>query len=274
MIYFVGLDLAWSPKNNSAISIAKLKSKSVAELVFWKDKISNDEEIISFINNFIRKESCLIAIDAPLLVPNKTGRRIAEDILQKLFMKYDASAYPANRKRLGTYGGLRGEKIVSKLEKIGIKHNPYIKPRRKCRNVIEVFPHPAIVSIFNLEKILKYKRGDLSKRLIEYKRYQKLLMSLDNLIPKLKINKELLNLDITKLRGNKLKQYEDLLDSIMCTYIAFYYWYWGEKKCAVLGDMKHGYIVTPIKEDMKKLLKINNSLIIHEKKKVRFNRIL
>jgi len=51
----------------------------------------------------------------------------------------------------------------------------------------------------------------------------------------------------------------------MCVYIAFYYWYWGKKKCAVIGDMKNGYIVTPIKDYTKNILQDNNLLKIVSK---------
>lgn len=256
-MYFVGLDLAWSPRNNSAIAVARLKGRKGAELCLWNDKMSSDREIMNYVRQAVGKGDCLIAIDAPLLVPNMTGRRQAEDILQRLFMKHHAAAYPANRTRLGSYGGLRGETLVREMGKIGIRHDPYIKPKSKLRRVIEVFPHPAIVSIFDLDKILKYKHSgrDFEKRCKEFKRFQRLLASLDNFEPSLKIPDTLLGVDVSRMRGKKLKQYEDFLDSVMCAYTALYYWYWGGEKCAVIGDMKGGYIVTPIKRDMKRQIR-------------------
>lgn len=37
--------------------------------------------------------------------------------------------------------------------------------------------------------------------------------------------------------GTVLKALEDQLDSLICAYVAAYWWYWGEEKNIVLGDL-------------------------------------
>jgi predicted RNase H-like nuclease len=37
----------------------------------------------------------------------------------------------------------------------------------------------------------------------------------------------------------------DLLDGILCAYLAYYYWYWGEERSWIIGDVETGYIVLP-----------------------------
>jgi predicted RNase H-like nuclease len=54
--------------------------------------------------------------------------------------------------------------------------------------------------------------------------------------------------DISKMKGKGLKNHEDLLDAIICAYTAYYYWYWGNRKCKIFGDKENGYIVTPIND--------------------------
>ena len=45
--------------------------------------------------------------------------------------------------------------------------------------------------------------------------------------------------------GAELKAAEDKLDSLICAYVAAYWWYWGEQRNLVLGDVSTGYIITP-----------------------------
>ncbi len=59
------------------------------------------------------REGCIVAIDAPTLVPNETGRRPAEAECQRLFGRYQAGPHPANRSRYK--GDIRGEIIAREL---------------------------------------------------------------------------------------------------------------------------------------------------------------
>jgi predicted RNase H-like nuclease len=106
-----------------------------------------------------------------------------------------------------------------------------------------------MVVLFGLNKTLKYKRklrGKANDRHTAYSEYQNYLASLNNLTqPRLIIPAEILSQDTRAIRGKALKQYEDLLDAVMCAYIAFYYWWWGAEKCRVFGNLAEGHIITP-----------------------------
>lgn len=256
-MYFVGIDLAWSEKNNTAISVIEGENKN-GKLIDFTHNIGGDKEIVDWVCEKIKNRSALIAIDAPLVVPNKKGTRSSDKLITKLFRKYNAGTHPANREVLGKYGGLRGEKLVKLFEEQGYKQSPYIKPKQKIKSIIEVYPHPAIVVLFGLSKILQYKpRGnrDYKFRWREFERLRNYILGLKNKKPSLKIPKKFIERKIEGLRGNSLKEFEDFLDSIICAYIAYYYWYWGSEKCAVFGSLEKGYIVSPIFEWMKEYLK-------------------
>jgi|SRR3989344_5490716 len=251
-MFFIGIDLAWSEKNGSGVVVLKgdvNKAEFVCGNIFY-----SDDEILKFIEDNIGDKKALISIDAPLIVPNESGRRLAEDLAGKLFRKYDAGAHPANRKRLSSWTGkIRGEEISKLLSTKGFEHDPYIKKLEASRKFFEVYPHPSIVVLFKLDKILKYKNKpnrSYEFRWNEFKKYQNYLKSLKDLsLPKGVIDKNVKN-----LKGNALKDYEDLLDGIFCAYLSYYTWK-NPEKCAVLGNMKKGYILTPVFEDMQKQLK-------------------
>jgi len=107
-MFFVGIDLAWSERNTSAISIIKANGNR-GELVNWISKIKTNEEILNWVLERIKNEPAVISIDAPLIVKNLKGRREADALVTKLFRKYHAGAHPTNIERLEKFGGLRGE---------------------------------------------------------------------------------------------------------------------------------------------------------------------
>ncbi|MEA3229546.1 MAG: DUF429 domain-containing protein [archaeon] len=256
---FVGIDLAWSPKNKSGIAVIK-GDKEKGELI-CKDILCSDNDIVDYVTGEVNRKNALVAIDAPLTVPNREGRRVAEDITGMLFRKYNAGAYPANRTRLGQWsdGKIRGEEIVRLLEDTGFRHDPYIEKYEKTRNVFEVYPHPSMVVLFGLDRILRYKakpKRDYEFRWNEFERFQDYLKKLDGAKPSLALPEELTEKNVRRLRGNALKDYEDLLDSVFCAYIAYYGWV-NPDRCAILGNTKDGYIFTPVSDAMKLQLSEN-----------------
>jgi predicted RNase H-like nuclease len=247
-MYFIGIDLAWSEKNNSGIAVIE-GQKDTARFMCGASDIQRNSDILDFILEQIKDNPALIAIDASLIVNNETGERKAETRLKKMFAAYHAVPYPSNRNlchRL--YGGIRGEQIVRMLQKKGFRHNPYIKKMEESKKFFEVFPHSAMVVIFKLKKILKYKakkNRPYNLRWQEFETYQSCLKSLENREPSLNLPHDIINANVRGLKGKALKQYEDLLDAIFCAYIAFYYWY-EPGTCLVIGDLNDGYIVTPV----------------------------
>ena len=255
-MFFVGIDLAWSYKNGSGVAIIDGDEKKGNLLSY--DILNSDSEIIDYINRNVKDNDAIIAIDAPLVVTNEEGRRDAERIVGTLFRKYDAGAHPSNRKRLSQWSGtIRGEEIAKLLENNGFKHNPDIRKFESSRKFIEVYPHPSMVVLFGLDRILRYKakpKRDYEFRWAEFERYRSHLKALENANPSLILPDELLEGDIKELRAGKLKDYEDTLDAVFCAYIAYYCWS-NPENCAVLGSLEDGYILTPIFDFMKQQLR-------------------
>ncbi len=78
--------------------------------------------------------------------------------------------------------------LLIQLESRGFIHAPTIDPQKFGRYQIEVFPHPAIVNLFNLERILKYKKGRINERRLELiKLYNYILDILPSLSPPLRL---------------------------------------------------------------------------------------
>jgi predicted RNase H-like nuclease len=54
-----------------------------------------------------------------------------------------------------------------------------------------------------------------------------------------------IGIDVIEYRRSGDKQFDDLLDGILCAYLAYYYWYWGEEGSWVVGDLNTGYVTLP-----------------------------
>jgi predicted RNase H-like nuclease len=94
-MFFVGLDLAWKSKNRTGVVVVDDNGRLLRMTAG-----TTDDEIIDVIGPFIGEE-CLVAIDAPLIVPNEHGYPIAETLLNWQFKPCEAIAMPANKNREG-----------------------------------------------------------------------------------------------------------------------------------------------------------------------------
>jgi pyridoxamine 5'-phosphate oxidase len=184
-------------------------------------------------------ESAGIGIDAPIVIPNAAGMRIADRLAHSFYGKYHAGAYPASRAR--TFWK-RTTRLSSSLAKLGFGHGDEWAPKRSGRFQIEVHPHAAAVQLFLLDRIVKYKKGRLEERASELKRLRGLLLErLPALVPRLAITE----LPEIPASGRELKAVEDQLDAVLAAYIAAHWWYWGRERNEVLGNSRLGYIVVP-----------------------------
>jgi predicted RNase H-like nuclease len=249
---FVGIDLAWSPRNNTAIAVIKApEGGKQGILTQWQEKLDSDGEILDFLKQLDLGPPSLVAIDAPLAVPNQNGTRTCDKAVSAVFRSFHAGTHPANRRLLGKYYQgediVRGEKLAKSLEsEFKLAHQPHLEARTPVFQFFECYPHPALVTLFNLPRILKYKRGSLPELKLALNRFRTFLNKLGEIEyePSLKIPPEILEREIPA--GKARKHYEDLLDAIMCAYIAYYYWWWGEQRCQVFGNIKEGHIITPV----------------------------
>jgi predicted RNase H-like nuclease len=245
VITCIGIDLAWSPRNptGAAVLSGTAQGGTLADVTTLRD----DGEIVAYIAQHARTDTVLVAVDAPLVVPNSAGQRPGEAELNRVFARYAAGAYPANRRLLARDGVVHGEALVAALAAHGFVHAPAIAAHVPARQVTEVYPHPAMVALFGLERTLCYKarRRSRAERLAAWQQYQQHLRGLAAAEPALQGHEALLAQDVAALRGRALKQYEDQVDALLCAYIALYAFRWGAARCRTFGTLEAGYIFTP-----------------------------
>jgi predicted RNase H-like nuclease len=255
MITCIGLDLAWSPRNPSGAAVIACGGASFRNggVLVETALLGDMDEIVAYVGRHAGGGPAIVAVDAPLRVPNEDGRRPAEAAIGRWFGRYQAGAHPANRRRLAFDGVVRGEALVAALEARGFSHRAAVAAGQPVRQVVEVFPHPATIALFELERTLKYKARpgrSMAERLDAWREYQALLRALAAADPALRGHEALLSRDVAALRGRRLKDYEDQVDALLCAYIALYAFRWGDVRCRTFGTLEQGYIFTPVPQGM------------------------
>jgi predicted RNase H-like nuclease len=78
--------------------------------------------------------------------------------------------------------------------------------------------------------------------------YRARVRSLQTKEPTLRLSPDVskaLSIDVSEFTGVRYKILDDLVDGIFCAYLAYYFWYWGDERRWIIGDMNDGYVTLP-----------------------------
>ncbi len=239
-VYFAGVDLAWAGRNPTGVAVVDAGGRLV-----HIGAVRTDEAVLAALSPYVQGP-CLVAFDAPLVVTNPTGQRPAESALNRDFRRFEAGAHPANTTKPEFADGPRAARLARVL---GLDMDPRSPAARRA---IEVYPHPATVVLFRLQRTLKYKAKP--GRGVEQLKSE-LLMLMDGIeklahaaVPlQVAHHHDWIGLRrqaIAAQRKSQLRRAEDPVDAVVCAYVAMY----AARRPAdvtIYGDIATGYIVTP-----------------------------
>lgn len=240
MTTYLGIDLAWSTRARTGLAVLDDVGRLVASC-----SVVTDEQIAEVVADHAAG-TVVVAIDAPLVVPNATGRRDCEAAVGSLFAPYDAGAHPANRSR-PWFDPPRGAVLA---ERFGWDLDPRTAPDGDTSVAIEVYPHPAMVALFGLDRVLPYKAKPGRDLPALRAAFTGLLDHMERVVgPRLGLDSSARWSQVRTAveratRKAHLRAVEDEVDAILCAYLA---WLWGRRdpRMMVLGDVEGGYIVVP-----------------------------
>jgi predicted GIY-YIG superfamily endonuclease/predicted RNase H-like nuclease len=208
---YIGIDLAWGEKNYSGFCVAKKDANKlkILELKLLKSIDEILQEILKY-----KEHKIYVGVDAPLVVPNEEGNREIEKEFNKEFAKYKISMLPANKKLLSKYSpNIRSIELYERLSSEGFERD-----YKSDRVLFEVYTHSTIAMCFHNHCILPYKRK--KGRNTEFIKEQ--LQTYQNYLLKEFRSHSVLKQDLEQLKGQKVKDYEDMLDAITCAYSIWY----------------------------------------------------
>lgn len=238
---YLGIDLAWAERARTGLAALDDAGRLVAST-----SVVTDDDVVAFVAAHARG-AVVAAIDAPLVVPNETGQRACERLLNAEFGRYSAGAHPTNRSRPWFVPEPRGARLARRF---GWTLDPAVLPDGARSVAIEVYPHPAMVSLFDLPTVIPYKNK--RRRTVDSRRaaFEVLLAAMERVCgPTLRLAEsarwaEIRTAVVGARRPVDLRLVEDEVDAIFCAYLA---WLWGahDPQLRVLGDVATGYIVVP-----------------------------
>lgn len=238
-----GIDLAWGERRPDGVCLLEGRSAEVRRVTHHL--VHGDAELMAWLRiNLPAEFPTLLCLDAPVVCPNRTGSRPVDRLTHRLFHRVEAGAHPANRTRCA-----RPLRVAAKLQRAGF--SIATDWPRQPRTVVEVYPHPATVRWFGLDRTIKYKRGPVAARRREFARLQRLLRAwLGEHAMRIAAHPETRHL----LRQGWTKDAEDRTDALLCALIG---WQWatrGRRAMEILGDEQTGFMVLPKQNSLDGLL--------------------
>lgn len=219
-MYYIGIDLAWTYKNETGVSVFKDQT-----CIFCDAKVYSDERLVEII---MRYQPCIVSIDAPLVVKNETKGRTVDSLVMKTAInsRY-LKLYATSRSyMLRVFNAIRGENLLA------------MTGMTLGTDILETYPTGIFLSLFPEQYESRYK---ISSRLP----LDELVSNSQSLIHqmhKLGFVFELHYLGTTK---KAYKLFEDKLDSILCAINSYYY---HHGKSLVFED-ESGMITLPTNYD-------------------------
>ena len=236
---FVGIDLAWGIRARTGLAVVDSTGSLIDSA-----SVRSDEDIDEWLGR-TALAPVVVAIDAPLVVANEAGQRPCERMVSVKFGRFGASCHTSNLGR-PWFNPPRGATLADRhgwdmdAARLGSEQRPV---------AIEVYPHPAMVALFALDRVIPYKGK--AGRSVDFRRsaFRDLIGHMNELRPL-----ELGASDRWGFLGSAvdhasrqvdLDRIEDEIDAIFCAHLAWL-WHHDRDSMQVLGDRATGSIVTPV----------------------------
>src|SRR5262245_52017219 len=166
----VGVDLAWKPENNgTAIAVGWLDGDGIIVEAVHHAVMG----LAGAVARILAVEPLGVAVDGPLIINNTDGQRACEKALAKVYGSRRAGCHACNQTR---YPDEAPVALSRHLSREGYRH---LGEADNGKYQIEVYPHPALIEMFDLPQRLPYKKGDRDARRIGQIRLAGLVRELD-----------------------------------------------------------------------------------------------
>ena len=230
----IGIDLAWGDRKPDGVCCIEAGSQGARIHSFAYPQ--GDIELLRVVQELMAGDrEAFLTVDAPIICPNRTGTRPVDRLTHTMFHREHAACHPANSTKCP-----RPPRVRRKLARLGIQAGWDLGSASKL--VAEVYPHPAMVRMLRIPRIVKYKKGPVENRRSEFQRLQRLMKDLlKRDFPELMLSgeaKELLSLPWTK-------PVEDRTDALFCALIGLWHWKPQGTRSEVIGNLKTGFILLP-----------------------------
>lgn len=249
MVAILGIDAAWTSKQPSGLALVERESGqwlcrgiapsylsfidlSNGKAVNWQTKsvgsIPNAKNILDASKRLLQNKPVdIVTVDIPISTVDFSTRRIADEKVSRAFGAMGCSTHSPTKKR----PGLIGKIISSEFVGMGLTIATEETLRSKTDCILEVYPHPAILKLLNIDYRLKYKVSRSNRfwhnTTVRY-RIEKLIQQFNRIYNALCDEIECIPDFLPKANSTytlaELKKYEDVLDALVCAWVGIKYY--------------------------------------------------
>ncbi len=247
---FVGIDLAWTYKNETGLCIMD----DHGQILYLDAQVYSDAQIAEIILQYQEHDLC-IAVDAPLVIGNERGAREADRLLTRSRINgHHLKLFMANRTFfLKAYGSVRGEALAwcikdTALRIYGKEIDFGFVAKDGHSVMVETFPTGICCGLFPDIYPIRYK----VKAKVPYSETNTALHTILNRICRLEDQGEVRGVEQhfsflpDTIAKKAHKHIEDKLDAFLSAY-GLYAIYKGTAKPQCFGSIQNGFITIPIK---------------------------
>lgn len=238
-VRYMGLDLAWAPRNSSGGAVLE-RTADGGLVVTSTASLRAHEDILAWIARSRGRSGAIVAVNAPVIVENSSGRRPCDVLLQQHFGQHHIDEYQVN-----TVNSTHPRTMGRALMRMGFDPNPSAEGDR----IVETCNQAAQILLFDVDRPIRLKVGPVGARKEAVLRFRETLWNmLSDSDPGLEPSPPLdalLHADLGASNGTRVGEIEEQLEAVLTAYTAAYLHIRGPEACAYLGDLREGYILIP-----------------------------
>ena len=236
---YLGLDLGRTPRDESGgVALEPVGEGGVR--IVSAETLRTHEDTLRWVTRQRGRSGAVLSVNAPMIVENSGGSRPCDRQLQEHFNRYRIDEYSNN-----IVSASHPRTMGRALARMGFDLDPTSEGDR----VVETHTQAAQVLLFGLERPVRLRNGPIGSRKDAVARLRDLMRErFSQTVPTLVRNPEdeaIFGAHLPDLNGTRLGELEGKVEALICAYISAFLCIRGPDACAMLGDLRYGYILLP-----------------------------
>jgi predicted RNase H-like nuclease len=246
----IGFDSAWTDNSKAPGAICALVIASDGGIQFKQPFHVSFDQAFAFIEAEHRAcDTCLVALDQPTIVPNKTGSRPVDKVAASLISFIGGGVQPANRSKKEMFGD--DAPIWRFLKRLDAKEDPeFSRSAASGLFIIEVFPALALPAFeprfYGRMKAPKYNPAN--KRKFRPEHWLDVIETVTRYardVPIVGIQEWTEHMRRETNNRALRKGDQDRLDAVLCALIGYHWRAKPRQDSIMIGDLTSGYMIAP-----------------------------
>lgn len=245
-----GFDSAWTDAPKAPGAICAVAFDQRGQVRFHEPRLVSFAEALVYIKEF-RKDFVvsLVALDQPTVVPNASGGRPVDKVAGSLVSFVGGGAQMANRSKTGMF--CDASPIWSFISSLDATEDP-IQARTASAGhfLIEVFPALALPALDDgfAQRLTAPKYNPQNRKKFRLEDWQAVARVVERAAERFNVPGLAEWAHQMRDVAQPRKSDQDKLDAAICALIGLYWRAAPPTHSALLGDVDHGYMVTPISD--------------------------